>query len=71
MTKHLNRCPEKSLAQAQAIYDWVIGNLSADTAKRFIMYMKACCDWGKEHKLITQNPFNDMKPVKVKNVQMR
>jgi integrase len=66
MTKHLNKCPEKSLQKAQFIYDWAINNLTPDTARRFVMYMEACCSWALRHKLIEQNPFTNMEPIKVK-----
>lgn len=66
MTKHLSRCPEKSLDQSAKIYDWALANLTPDTAKRFIMHMSACCNWAKRHKLILGNPFSDMERIKQK-----
>lgn len=69
MTRHLNRCSvEKSLDldNAASIYDWAISNLTPDTARRFIMYLCACCDWAKRHKLIKENPFENMEKIKVK-----
>ncbi|MUL36366.1 site-specific integrase [Gloeocapsopsis dulcis] len=67
MTKHLNRCPvEKSLDQSAAIYDWAIANLTPDTARRLIMYLKSCCTWAVRHTLISHNPFENMEPIKVK-----
>jgi len=67
MTNHLNRCPvEKSLEQAPAIYDWAIANLTPDTARRLIMYLKSCCTWAVRHKLINHNPFENMEPIKAK-----
>ena len=69
MTRHLDRClVEKSLDldNSAAIYDWAVSNLTPDTARRLIMYLCACCDWAKRHKLIKENPFEDMEKIKVK-----
>lgn len=69
MTNHLNRCSvEKSLDQAPAIYDWAIANLTPDTARRLIMYLKSCCTWAVQHKYINYNPFENMEPIKVKKL---
>ncbi|NEP19690.1 MAG: DUF3596 domain-containing protein, partial [Leptolyngbya sp. SIO4C1] len=59
-TSHLERCPYGSLAEAQKIFDWAVGNLKPDPARRFIQALGACCKWAVRSHLIDHNPFAGM-----------
>lgn len=56
MSSHIERCPYKTLDQSQKLFDWSTANLTPDTAKRFLMQLSACCNWGIKSKLC-DNPF--------------
>lgn len=42
---------------AIAIRDWLVENYAADTARRTLVQLNACCNWAMESDLITRNPF--------------
>jgi integrase len=63
VSSHLSKCPFKTLEDAQSIFEWATSNLTADSAKRFIMQLNACCNWARKSKLIKENPFNGMTSV--------
>lgn len=63
-TKHRNhiaKLPTRSLNEASAIRDWLLGNLTPNAAKRCLTQIKACCNWAMEEGLIETNPFGFMK----------
>ena len=57
VTNHLERCPHKLLHQAQAIFDWLNSNVPANSTKRILMHLSACCKWAKKSGLLDLNPF--------------
>ncbi|WP_035986997.1 site-specific integrase [Leptolyngbya sp. KIOST-1] len=60
MANHLERCPHKHLADSQAVFDWVTTHVPADSAKRVLMHLGACCRWAKKSDIIGSNPFDGM-----------
>ena len=67
VANHLERCPHKHLADSQAVFDWFTTHVPADSAKRVLMHLGACCRWAKRSDLIGTNPFDGMAAeVKVK-----
>jgi integrase len=63
-TKHRNhiaKLPTRSLDEASAIRDYLLSNLTPDAAKRCLIQIKACCNWGLSEGLIDNNPFAAMK----------
>lgn len=64
---HIQSLPNKSLAHAKAIARHLQEFLSADTAKRTLTQINACCKWALDEGLIDENPFDGMaRKVKVK-----
>lgn len=59
-THHINSLPTRDLNQAVAIRDYVVANLSPNSAKKFLTQLSACCKWGNKSGLIELNPFSDM-----------
>jgi integrase len=57
---HLTKLSDLSGADAVAIRDWAIANLSVDSAKRLLSQLSACYGWAKNSKLIEANPFAGM-----------
>lgn len=57
---HLNKLPAYNESDAVAVRDWAVANLTADSAKRFITQLSACCNWAVKSKLIDANPFASM-----------
>lgn len=57
---HLNKLPTYGESDAVAVRDWAVANLTADSAKRFITQLCACCNWAVKSKLIDTNPFASM-----------
>lgn len=57
---HLQKLSDLPGADAVAIRDWAISNLSIDSAKRLISQLSACYSWAKNSKLIEANPFAGM-----------
>ncbi|NJM18326.1 MAG: DUF3596 domain-containing protein [Richelia sp. RM1_1_1] len=52
--------PSKSLNDAIAIRDWLVANKTANSAKRIITQLAACCQWALKSQMISQNPFFGM-----------
>jgi integrase len=57
---HLHKLSGLPTADAVAVRDWAIANLSVDSAKRLISQLSACYAWAKNSKLIEANPFAGM-----------
>lgn len=57
---HLQKLSGLPGADAVAVRDWAIANLSIDSAKRLISQLSACYAWAKNSKLIEANPFAGM-----------
>ena len=58
---HIAKLPTRSLNEASAIRDWLLGNLTPNAAKRCLTQIKACCNWAMDEGLIDTNPFGFMK----------
>lgn len=58
---HINKFPSKSLEDAGVIRDYLLANLTPNAAKRVLTQLKACCNWAVGEKLVSTNPFNEMK----------
>lgn len=68
-TRYLEKCPHKLLEDSQQIFEWITSNIPADSAKRFVVQLSACCNWAIKNKLITTNPFNGLaNEIKIKKI---
>jgi integrase len=45
------------LNDAISIRDWLLANYSAETARRTLVQLNACCQWAMNSELIANNPF--------------
>lgn len=69
VANHLGRCPHKLPSEYQAIFDWLTANVPANSTKRLLMHLSACCKWAKRSQLIGDNPFESMAAeIKLKKV---
>jgi hypothetical protein len=69
VANHLDRCPHKLPHESQAVFDWMIANVPAGSAKRVMMHLSACCKWARKSGLIDSDPFYGMaSEIKVKKV---
>lgn len=57
---HIANLPTQKLADAVPIRDFLLSQLSANSAKRVLTQLNACCDWAVDSGLITKNPFDEM-----------
>lgn len=60
IANHIQRFPSRSLAQAKAIATHLADTLTADTTKRILTQLNACCEWALERDLIDENPFSGL-----------
>ena len=58
VANHLKRCPFTLPTESQAIFDWLNAHVPADSAKRVLMHLSACCRWAKKSGIIDSNPFD-------------
>jgi integrase len=66
VASHIQKLPSQSLEKALEIRDYLVSNLKAETAKKYLIYIAACCDWAVEYGHISTNPFLGMaKKIKV------
>ncbi|NET08637.1 MAG: site-specific integrase [Symploca sp. SIO2B6] len=56
----LKRCPYKQLTQASDIINWAMAQLTRGSAKRFLLQLRAACNWATAAGVIEDNPFSDM-----------
>lgn len=56
----LKRCPYKFLDQAPHIIHWAVAQFTPGSAKRFLIQLRAACNWAKAHGLIDTNPFSEL-----------
>ncbi|MEO1182765.1 MAG: hypothetical protein AAFX51_18445 [Cyanobacteria bacterium J06636_28] len=67
--KHLERCEVKQLDEPQAVSDWLIGHVPADSTKCILTQLSACCKWAKKSGILDSNPFEGMAAdIKLKKV---
>ena len=45
IANHIRDFPTKDARKAIQIRDWLLANLSTETAKRTLRYMSTCCRW--------------------------
>lgn len=57
VANHLERCPYKLPTEAQAIFDWLSAHVPANSTRRVLMHLSACCRWAKKSGLMDTNPF--------------
>ena len=60
VTNHLNRCPYDTTTDSQALFDWLTMNVPADSAKRVLTQLSACCKWANKAGKLDTNPFVGM-----------
>lgn len=67
--RYLEKCPYKLLENSQQIFEWITSNIPADSAKRLLVQLSACCNWAIKNNLITTNPFNGLaNEIKIKKI---
>jgi integrase len=49
--------PSINIEDSIKIRDWLIENKTPSQAKRILVQLNACCNWGVESELISENPF--------------
>lgn len=54
---HIDQLPTRDISQVSVIRDWLLSQHSADTTKRVLTYLSACCNWAVASGLIETNPF--------------
>ncbi len=59
LLNHFKKLPQ-ALSEPVAIRDAILSTVSADTAKRLLTALSACCEWGTSSGLIGSNPFHGM-----------
>jgi len=59
-SNHIAHLPTKDLADAIAIRDWIIAQLSPIVAKVLLIHLSACLEWAVRSKLAEDNPFKGM-----------
>ncbi|WP_292716337.1 tyrosine-type recombinase/integrase [Nostoc sp. JL34] len=65
--KRIRGLPTADINQAVMVRDHLLSTYSAETAKRTLKQMNACCNWAALSKLIESNPFKDLaKSIKTK-----
>lgn len=63
---HIAKLPTKDLNDAVKIRDFLVDNLTNDSARRTLTQISACCEWACEASTIANNPFHGMaKKIKV------
>ncbi|MBD0267246.1 MAG: DUF3596 domain-containing protein [Cyanobacteria bacterium Co-bin8] len=59
-TRYVEKLPTYDLRKAQEIKEWVVKNVPAESAKRFLTRLAACCRDGVKAGIIPSNPFDGM-----------
>lgn len=58
--KRIRKFPKPYLEDAIAIQAHLLSELAAETAKRTLKQLSACCNWAMRKKLISENPFKEL-----------
>ena len=58
--KRITKLPTQEIKAAVRIRDSLLQTYSAETAKRTLTQLNACCNWAERSGLIEENPFNGM-----------
>lgn len=59
-TRYVEKLPTHDLRKAQEIKDWIVSNIPAESAKRLLTRLAACCREAVQAGLIPENPFEAM-----------
>lgn len=54
---HIKKFPSQKIGKAKRIKEYLLDNCSIGTAKKVLLYLKACCEWAMMEDLIPRNPF--------------
>lgn len=66
-TNHIKALPTHDIDEAIAIRDYFLKTLTPRQAKRILIQLNACCKWGVNSRLLTENPFTEiLRGLKVK-----
>jgi len=57
---HIANLPTRNTEDAVAIRDYLLANVTPNTARRTLTNINACCNWALKSKLIESNPFQGM-----------
>jgi integrase len=60
IAKRIAKLPTQDINEAVAIRDYLLKVYAAETAKRTLKQLNACCNWAVRSKLIASNPFDGM-----------
>ncbi|MGK7947195.1 MAG: tyrosine-type recombinase/integrase [Microcystaceae cyanobacterium] len=60
IAKRIAKLPTQDINEAVTIRDYLLKVYAAETAKRTLKQLNACCNWAMRSKLITSNPFDGM-----------
>jgi integrase len=58
--KRIRKFPKPYLEDAIAIQAHLLSEFAAETAKRTLKQLSACCNWAMRKKLISENPFKEL-----------
>ncbi len=58
--KRLRKMPKPNFEDAVAIQTYLLKNYAAETAKRTLKQLSACCEWAMRKKLVNDNPFKEL-----------
>lgn len=58
--KRIRKFPKPYLEDAIAIQAHLLTEFAAETAKRTLKQLSACCNWAMRKKLISENPFKEL-----------
>jgi integrase len=58
--KRIAKFPNPFLEDAIAVQSHLLSKYAAETAKRTLKQLSACCDWGIRKKLVSENPFKEL-----------
>jgi len=60
VANHLERCPYEFIHEAQAVFDWLTVNVPADSTRRVLTQLNACCQWASKSGKLEASPFAGM-----------
>lgn len=62
--RRIEAMPKNISVSAEKVKSWLIETTTQDQARRILMQITACFDWGIEQKLISDNPYKKLKKFK-------
>ena len=57
VNNHLYRIPPEILANPPSLKLWLVDNLTLEQARRMLIQIKACANWGVEMGFLRRNPY--------------